>query len=226
MQDYNYVKGDCMEITLELSCCKYPHRGELPRFWAENRKSLLVYLAQVHRGVRGLIMDVNGNLVPRASLKIKGRTVSFRSSKRGEYWRLLLPGIYTLGEFLFHFIVFILSSLFFLCFIFIFIFQSRLAPWPNHFLVYMATFILFFCFYSFHLSFSLCHFLLLISSPFLMLALFLIRFCLLSLRLLLLQLLQNHSCSTMSRLMAQKSPLMVTSPLKKHSPSMKVKSLI
>ena len=131
MQDYNYVKGDCMEITLELSCCKYPHRGELPRFWSDNRKSLLVYLAQVHRGVRGLIMDVNGNLVPRASLKIRGRTVSFRSSKRGEYWRLLLPGVYTLGKFLFHFIVF---SFFYLCFslfyfiLFLLLFAFLLIP--------------------------------------------------------------------------------------------------
>lgn len=98
MQDYNYIYGNCVEITLELSCCKYPYRSQLADFWAQNRKALLVYIAQVHRGVRGLIMDMNGNLVPRASLKIKGRDVAFRSSKRGEYWRLLLPGTYTLGN--------------------------------------------------------------------------------------------------------------------------------
>lgn len=98
MQDYNYVWGNCVEITLELSCCKYPHRYELPNFWMQNKKPLLVYLAQVHRGVRGLVMDTNGNLVSRATLKIRGRDVRFRSSKRGEYWRLLLPGTYTIGE--------------------------------------------------------------------------------------------------------------------------------
>lgn len=42
-------------------------------------------------------MDTNGNLIPRATLKVKGRDVAFKSSKRGEYWRLLLPGTYTLG---------------------------------------------------------------------------------------------------------------------------------
>ena len=104
MQDYNYIYGNCVEITLELSCCKYPFSSQLTEFWTENRKSLLVYIAQVHRGVRGLIMDMNGNLVPRATLKIKGRDVTFRSSKRGEYWRLLLPGTYTLGKFSFHFL--------------------------------------------------------------------------------------------------------------------------
>lgn len=106
MQDYNYIYGNCVEITLELSCCKYPYTSQLPDFWHQNRKSLLVYIAQVHRGVRGLIMDMNGNLVPRASLKIKGRDVTFRSSKRGEYWRLLLPGTYTLGELMCVFIIF------------------------------------------------------------------------------------------------------------------------
>jgi len=99
MQDYNYIWGNCVEITLELSCCKYPLRQELPSYWTQNKKSLLVYIAQVHRGVRGLIMDTSGNLVSRATLKVKGRDVTFKSSKRGEYWRLLLPGTYTLGGF-------------------------------------------------------------------------------------------------------------------------------
>ncbi|KAI1292121.1 Carboxypeptidase M [Halotydeus destructor] len=96
MQDYNYIWGNCVEITLELSCCKYPYRHELPQFWAENKKALLVYLGQVHRGVRGLIMDTNGNLVSKANIKITGRNVNFRSSDKGEYWRILLPGVYTI----------------------------------------------------------------------------------------------------------------------------------
>nr|CAD7573487.1 unnamed protein product [Timema californicum] len=37
MQDYNYVWHGCMELTLELSCCKYPPPEELPDFWEENR---------------------------------------------------------------------------------------------------------------------------------------------------------------------------------------------
>lgn len=99
MQDYNYVNSGCMEITLELSCCKYPHTQELPRFWMENKKALLAYLGEVHRGVRGLIQDVNGNSVPSATLKIKGREMTFRASNRGEFWRILLPGVYKIEVF-------------------------------------------------------------------------------------------------------------------------------
>jgi hypothetical protein len=47
MQDYNYVFGDCMEITLELSCCKYPLKKELPNLWKANRNSLIEYIKQV-----------------------------------------------------------------------------------------------------------------------------------------------------------------------------------
>lgn len=37
MQDYNYVWYGCMEITLEISCCKYPPAYELPKYWEDNR---------------------------------------------------------------------------------------------------------------------------------------------------------------------------------------------
>ncbi|XP_054154914.1 carboxypeptidase M-like [Oppia nitens] len=98
MQDYNYIWGSCMEITLELSCCKYPARQELSRYWRENKRSLLLYLGEAHRGVKGLITDRSNSqsAVTKAVLKIKGRDISFKSSKRGEFWRILLPGVYTL----------------------------------------------------------------------------------------------------------------------------------
>lgn len=37
MQDYNYIAHGCMEITLEISCCKYPPPDELPTFWIDNK---------------------------------------------------------------------------------------------------------------------------------------------------------------------------------------------
>ncbi|RWS24665.1 Csa-PI kinase-like protein [Leptotrombidium deliense] len=94
MQDFNYLNAGCMEITLELSCCKYPPSGMLPQFWNHNKIALLTYMGETHRGVFGFITDQKGNPVPKATLKIKGRSVQFKSSAKGEYWRILLPGHY------------------------------------------------------------------------------------------------------------------------------------
>ncbi|XP_015121018.1 carboxypeptidase D isoform X4 [Diachasma alloeum] len=96
MQDFNYVWNGCMEITFELSCCKYPPAQELPHYWEENRLSLIKFLAEAHRGVHGFVIDENGNAVERASVKVKGRDISFLTTKYGEFWRILLPGIYKL----------------------------------------------------------------------------------------------------------------------------------
>lgn len=47
MQDYNYLHGNCLEVTFELSCCKYPVATELSKEWDLNRESLLSYMEQV-----------------------------------------------------------------------------------------------------------------------------------------------------------------------------------
>ncbi|XP_050428742.1 carboxypeptidase M-like isoform X2 [Adelges cooleyi] len=96
MQDFNYVWYGCMEVTLELSCCKYPPAADLPKFWEENRLSLVKFLAEAHRGVHGFVMDEHGNPIEKASLKVKGRDVGFQTTKYGEFWRILLPGVYKL----------------------------------------------------------------------------------------------------------------------------------
>lgn len=54
MQDYNYVWANCFEITLELSCCKYPPTSELPKEWENNRESLLAFIEKVARAGLGV----------------------------------------------------------------------------------------------------------------------------------------------------------------------------
>ena len=47
MQDFNYLSGDCMEITIELTCCKYPKASVLESEWEKNKESLLQTLELV-----------------------------------------------------------------------------------------------------------------------------------------------------------------------------------
>lgn len=97
MQDYNYYWTGCIELTLELSCCKYPTSDQLPQFWEQNKRAMLAFMAEANKGVRGIILDSSsGTPVVGAKLKVKGREFSFRASQRGEFWRILLPGEYVL----------------------------------------------------------------------------------------------------------------------------------
>ena len=47
MQDYNYIQGDCLELSISLSCCKYPKSEELPKEWGSNKEALLLFIEQV-----------------------------------------------------------------------------------------------------------------------------------------------------------------------------------
>lgn len=49
MQDWNYLQAGCMEITVELSCIKYPNSVSLDDYWTENKFAMLVFLAQVRQ---------------------------------------------------------------------------------------------------------------------------------------------------------------------------------
>ncbi|KAF1526846.1 UNVERIFIED_CONTAM: Carboxypeptidase M, partial [Eudyptes pachyrhynchus] len=99
MQDYNYVWGQCFEITLELSCCKYPPADQLEKFWRDNKVALIEYIKQVHLGVKGQVTDKNGNPIPNAIVEAKGRPhiCPYRTNEQGEYFLLLLPGTYVIN---------------------------------------------------------------------------------------------------------------------------------
>lgn len=94
MQDFNYLYSNCMEITVELSCCKYPMETTLQGHWEDNKESLLGYLEAVQSGVRGIVTTDGGEPVANANIEVAGIRKNITTTYIGEYWRLLSPGKY------------------------------------------------------------------------------------------------------------------------------------
>ncbi|XP_061599863.1 probable carboxypeptidase X1 [Cololabis saira] len=95
MNDFSYLHTNCFEVTVELSCDKFPHASELPVEWENNKESLLIYMEQVHRGIKGVIRDkLTKQGIADAIVKVEDHDHDIRSAADGDYWRLLNPGQY------------------------------------------------------------------------------------------------------------------------------------
>jgi len=95
MQDWNYVYAGCMELTLELSCEKWPPIGDMTKYWEENKVSLIEFSKQGLRGIRGYIYDKADSSPVYASIQILSRSFKVYSDPlTGRYFRILLPGAY------------------------------------------------------------------------------------------------------------------------------------
>ncbi|XP_048648662.1 LOW QUALITY PROTEIN: carboxypeptidase D [Marmota marmota marmota] len=95
MQDWNYLHTNCFEVTIELGCVKYPFEKDLPRFWEQNRRSLIQFMKQVHQGVKGFVLDgTDGRGILNATISVAEINHPVTSYKNGDYWRLLVPGTY------------------------------------------------------------------------------------------------------------------------------------
>ncbi|CAF2037087.1 unnamed protein product [Rotaria magnacalcarata] len=97
MQDFNYLQSNAFEITLELSCCKYPsaENGVLQQEWDNNKEALLSYIELSHLGIKGFIRDIDTHTgISGALIQVEGVLHPVRSVKNGVYWRLLLPGLH------------------------------------------------------------------------------------------------------------------------------------
>jgi hypothetical protein len=94
MQDFNYLFSNAFELTMELSCCKFPNETAAVKEWDNNRESLLAYLEASKLGIKGVIRDKGGIPVKRAKVVVEGIDKPVYTTDRGEYWRLLIPGVY------------------------------------------------------------------------------------------------------------------------------------
>ncbi|KAK9955727.1 hypothetical protein ABG768_015583 [Culter alburnus] len=94
MQDFNYLKGNCFEVTFRFSCCKYPLASQLFTEWTNNKEALLTYIQKAHIGVRGFVMTRSGFGLPNATIFVSGIHHNITTWMFGDYHRLLLPGRY------------------------------------------------------------------------------------------------------------------------------------
>ncbi len=93
----NFWAFGCFEITLEISCCKFPSASQLKNIWEENKNALVSYLKLANTGVKGIITYSNGAPAVNLTIGIDSREPLFKSSNNGEFYRILLPGNYTLS---------------------------------------------------------------------------------------------------------------------------------
>ncbi|KAK6323142.1 carboxypeptidase Z-like [Coregonus clupeaformis] len=96
MQDFNYLHTNCFEVTVELGCDKFPAEGELYTGWKDNKEALLTFMESVHRGIKGIVKDEDGNGIKGARISVRGIRHDITTAENGDYWRLLTAGIHIL----------------------------------------------------------------------------------------------------------------------------------
>ncbi|CAF4188623.1 unnamed protein product, partial [Rotaria sp. Silwood2] len=96
MQDYGYFNYGTIELTMEISCCKYPESNSLAGYWNYNRDAMIEHLLQAQKGVKGLVLNENFQPIPSTEVMINNRKPVVKVTSLGEFWRILLPGTYTL----------------------------------------------------------------------------------------------------------------------------------
>ncbi|XP_048826779.1 carboxypeptidase Z-like isoform X3 [Brienomyrus brachyistius] len=94
MSDFNYLHTNCLEITVELGCDKFPAEEELYNEWKRNKEALLSFMESVHRGIKGIVKDQKGKGIKGARVSVRGIRRDITTAEEGDYWRLLAPGVH------------------------------------------------------------------------------------------------------------------------------------
>ena len=74
-----------MEVTAELSCTKQPEAFKLQQEWENNLDSMLTFLGAVQGGVKGRVLDENGDPMAEALVDVLGRDKVFKIKYSSEF---------------------------------------------------------------------------------------------------------------------------------------------
>ncbi|XP_053125822.1 adipocyte enhancer-binding protein 1 isoform X2 [Hemicordylus capensis] len=94
MNDFSYLHSNCLELSIYPGCDKFPHENELPQEWENNKESLLTFMEQIHRGIKGVVTDQQGDAIANATISVGGVNHDVMTASGGDYWRILNPGEY------------------------------------------------------------------------------------------------------------------------------------
>ena len=64
------------------------------QYWRDNRDSILNFLLQVHAGVKGIVRNEEEEPLVKATVAV-GKMKPVKTTNNGEYWKLILPGNYS-----------------------------------------------------------------------------------------------------------------------------------
>lgn len=88
-QDWMLYSERCREITIELSTLKTLRCDLLEKYWQRNRDGLLMYICNALQGIRGQVVDFNGNPI-KAKIYLDGHDYNYSSimcDAEGQYVR-------------------------------------------------------------------------------------------------------------------------------------------
>lgn len=95
MSDWLYANTNQIDLTFELGCNQFPPVSELEKYWNYNKRALISFIKEIHRGIKGVILDdKSGKALSDVRVKVYGIDHDVFSSSHGDFWRLLLPGSY------------------------------------------------------------------------------------------------------------------------------------
>lgn len=99
-QDYVNYYQHAREVTFELSQHKIPDSLTLDSLWHLNRPSMLQYMAETHRGIKGRVVDAKTGEPLQAKVAISGHdkhnSQVYSDAQSGWFYRPLLQGTYEL----------------------------------------------------------------------------------------------------------------------------------